>query len=110
MKKTLIIATIVLLCLAAVMLTGCIGAKKYQVDYSGGKALYRHARDSYRAGSTVTLYFDLIATDTDYSFLLDGEYLNFTYDQKKGFIIQFTMPNHDVTLECKTTNSMEFIK
>jgi hypothetical protein len=54
----------------------------------------------------VTLYFDLVATDTDYSFLLDGEPIHYTYDDQKGFVIQFTMPDHDVKLEYDSRNSM----
>ena len=87
-------------------LTGCSGGTKYQVDYCGGKDCYSNAKDSYRAGSTVTLYFELIATDTDYHFFLDGEPLPFGYDEKKGFVIRFTMPEHDVKLEVSSENSM----
>ena len=89
-------------------LFGC-AANKYNVDYCGAKDLYRGAKDSYKAGAKVKLYFELVATDTDYSFELDGESLNFTYDNKKGFIIRFTMPEHDVKLECITRNSMTYV-
>ena len=88
------------------LLSGCAGGEKYQVDYCGAKASYSNAKDSYRAGTAVTLYFEMIATDTDYSFLLDGESVPYTYDAKKGFVISFTMPDHDVTLECRSVNSM----
>ena len=87
------------------LLFGC-GAKKYKVDYSGDKDDYRGAKEEYRAGEKVTLYFDLIATDTDYKFLLDGEALNPDFDYKTGFKIQFTMPDHDVKLECIMKNTM----
>lgn len=93
-------------CLLLVGLTGCSGGETYQVDYCGSKFCYSNAKDSYRAGTEVTLYFELVATDTDYSFLLDGEPVNYTYDDKKGFVIQFTMPDHDVKLECDSRNSM----
>ena len=87
-------------------LCGC-QAKKYKVDYLGRKGMYSNAKDRYRAGTQVTLYVEHIATDTDYSFYLDGEGLRFTYDERKGFVISFTMPEHDVTLECYMRNSME---
>ena len=88
------------------LLSGCAGGEKYQVDYCGAKDLYSNAKDAYRAGTAVTLYFEMIATDTDYSFLLDGESVPYTYHEKKGFVISFTMPDHDVTLECCSVNSM----
>ena len=100
------IALILVGCLFLAGLTGCGGGNRYQVDYGGQKDCYTNAKDSYRAGTKVTLYFDLIATDTDYSFLLNGESIKFTYDDKKGFVIQFTMPDHDVKLECNSVNSM----
>ena len=92
--------------LIAAWLVSCAGGEKYRVDYCGIKDMYGNAKDSYRAGTEVTLYFDLIATDTDYSFYLDGERIRFEYDEKKGFVIRFTMPEHDVKLECETVGSM----
>lgn len=88
--------------------SGC--GKKYKVDYCGQQSQYRGARDEYRAGAKVTLYYDLIATDTDYSFTLDGEPLNPGYDERRGYVIQFTMPDHDVTLQCISRNSMMAIE
>ena len=106
MKHLPVYLAITLLCglLLALLLTGCSG-EKYRVEYDS-KDAYSNAKDMYRAGTTVTLYYDLIATDTDYKFLLDGEYIPFTYDDKKGFVIEFVMPEHDVTLECEMRNSM----
>lgn len=89
-------------------LTGCSGAK-YAVDYNGHKDAFRGAKDSYRAGAHVKLCYDLIATDTDYSFYLDGEALNPKYDEKKGFVLTFTMPAHDVTVEVRSVNSMVYM-
>lgn len=89
-------------------LTGCLG-DKYNVDYCGQKFHYTGAKDSYRAGRKVTLYYSLIATDTDYAFYLDGEPVNPKFDDQKGFIICFIMPEHDVTLECISKNSMPYV-
>lgn len=108
-KKHMGVGLFVLVLLSGLLLvglTGCSGGERYQVDYCGSKGCYSNAKDSYRAGTEVTLYFDLVATDTDYSFLLDGESVNYTYDDQKGFVIQFTMPDHDVKLEYDSRNSM----
>ena len=83
-----------------------IFSKKYKVDYCGKKFEYRNAKDEYRAGEKVTLYYWMIATDTDYSFSLDGAELSRDYDTKKGFILSFVMPDHDVVLHCFSRNSM----
>ena len=89
-------------------LFGC-GTKKYRVDYDGDREYYEGAKDEYEAGEKVVLYYDLIATDTDYAFYLDDERINFGYSDDKGFIIEFTMPERDVKLRCETRNSMEYI-
>jgi len=81
----------------------------YRVDYGGQKDLYKGAKDSYKAGREVTLYYMLIATDTDYFFYLDGEPIDFDYDDKKGFIIRFIMPDHNVKLECRAKESMTYV-
>ncbi len=83
-----------------------IFAKKYKVDYCGEKFAYKNAKDEYRAGEKVTHYYWRIATDTDYSFWLDGAELSRDYDAKKGFILSFTMPEHDVTIHCSSRNTM----
>ena len=104
-----IIVSIVILLVGVMVITGCSGNSSdvYKVDYCGAKYCYKNAKDSYKAGTNVKLYFDLIATDTDYSFYLDGEKINYDYDENKGFIISFVMPEHDVKLECNSRNSME---
>lgn len=81
-------------------------AEKYKVDYCGQKMAYPNAKDAYRAGEKVTLYFDMIATDTNYSFTLDGAELMRDYDREKGFVLRFTMPDHDVKLHCFSRNTM----
>ena len=110
MKTPVIIIAIILTCAVIVTLTACStikGGNYYSVDYCGQKGCYTNAKDKYKAGSKVTLYYDLIATDTDYRFTLDGESVNWTSDEKGRFVIEFIMPEHDVKLECITKNSME---
>ena len=80
---------------------------KYKVNYDN-KSWYENAKDEYAAGEEVELYYSIIATDTDYSFTLDGGPLNYSYDDDKGFVIRFTMPEHDVTLKCISKNSMVY--
>ncbi|MBR5502599.1 MAG: hypothetical protein IKV55_06165 [Oscillospiraceae bacterium] len=84
------------------------GVKRYRVDYCGAKGLYERARDTYRAGAAVKLYFPYVATDTDYRFTLDGESVSCTYSDRHGFIITFVMPAHDVMLNFESVNSMEY--
>lgn len=87
-------------------LMGCSKANQYKVDLCGSDFCYEGVKSSYRAGDEVTLFFTLIATDTDYSFYLDGKAINYDYDDSKGFIISFTMPDYDVKLEYSSVNSM----
>ena len=85
---------------------GCF-AKKYNVDYCGAKFLFENAKDSYRAGKKVTIYYVYVATDTDYRFYLDGESIkDIECSDQKGFKISFIMPEHDVTLEVDSRESM----
>ena len=106
---TVVISLVIITVIGIFVMTGCAG-KKYQVDYCGQKQCYTNARDSYKAGTKVVLYFELIATDTDYSFYLDGERINYKYDDRKGFVIMFVMPEHNVKFECESHNSMEYIQ
>lgn len=105
-----IIATIliILAIVASFCLTVRVGMT-YKVDYCGSKDFYKGAKASYGAGKKVTLYYTLIATDTDYSFYLDGEPIHYKYDDQKGFVINFIMPDHNVKLECRAINSMAYI-
>lgn len=108
MRHDILKKAVVFFCLGGLLafgFGGC-GAAVYRVDYGGDKAMFRGAKDSYRAGRTVTLYYDMIATDTDYAFYLDGERLNTDYTEKNGFRLRFTMPAHDVRLTYTAVNSM----
>ena len=85
--------------------SGCFG-KKYKVDYCGSKESFRGAKDSYRAGLEVTLRYPHIATDTDYTFYVDGKRVNPDYSDKDGFTIAFTMPAHDIRVRVEEKNTM----
>ena len=73
----------------------------YRIDYAGKKP-----PEQARAGEEVVIYYPMIATDTDYTFLVDGCYFRPDYQRDKGFILRFVMPDHDITIECKERNSM----
>ncbi len=104
MKKLFFVS----LCAAflCLILSGC--GDFYSVDYSGQMSCYSNAKQTYKEGSKVTLYYDIIATDTDYSFYLDGADLDVGYSEDKGYILTFVMPDHDVTLRCESRNTMEY--
>ena len=89
--------------------------KKYRIDYAGKKywfcAMTKSGKqiappEQARAGEEVVIYYPMIATDTDYTFLVDGCYFRPDYQRDKGFILRFVMPDHDITIECKERNSM----
>lgn len=82
--------------------------EKYRVDYCGQENAYANAEEYYEPGTEVELYYEMIATDTDYSFYLDDEPYNAGYDESKGYIIKFTMPKRDVKIEVKSENSMMY--
>ena len=96
---------LITLALAILLGTAGCGAPKYKVDYCGSEFAYRNAKSSYRAGTEVKLIYELVATDTDYCFYLDGEPVDYEYEND-CFIITFTMPAHDVQLDYTMTNSM----
>ena len=81
---------------------------KYQLILDYG---FESKKTSYAEGDMVKVYYDLIATDTDYSFYTDSDdvELKRDYDDKKGFVITFIMPAHDVSLHVDSVNSMEYI-
>ena len=80
--------------------------KRYKVDYSGGKLCWKNARDSYRAGQTVVLYYHMIATDTNYRFFVDGAPVQPGFEEGRGFVIKFKMPPHGVRIVCEEKNTM----
>ncbi len=86
-------------------LSGC-GKTEYNLLYDGYG--FESKKTKYTAGETVTVYYDLIATDTDYSFFLDCDDVSFKqdYDNSHGFVFTFTMPDHDVEFTHTAENTM----
>jgi len=102
MKKRFVL--FVLEVLAIMSLLGC-STQKYVVNANGG---YELDKKSYAAGEEVKAYFKYIATDTDYTFYCENEDVTIktSYDNSIGYVITFTMPDHDVTLGVKSRNTM----
>ena len=93
----------------AIFITGC-GKRSYKVDYCGAKDFYANAKDTYKSGEEVELIFDLVATDTDYTFYLDGKSEDLDVQGTgNGVVIRFTMPDHDIKLDYSEKNSMEYL-
>lgn len=83
--------------------------KKYRVIYENDcKSSFDGAKDEYRAGERVELAFGMIATDTDYTFYVDGAEHTVDYDDR-GYVIKFTMPENDVTVGWSSRNSMVYV-
>lgn len=106
LRKITSLITMLIIIMCTFALNGCKESKpRYNLDYCGQKAGYSNAEDTYKAGESVILFYEIIATDTDYTFLLNGEPLTYEYNSEKGFEISFIMPDQDSTLECVSTNS-----
>lgn len=80
--------------------------KIYKVDYCGQMNLFDGAKENYVEGTEVEISYSLIATDTDYKFYVDGQQVSVEWNDKKGYIIRFTMPAHDIEVYCVEKNLM----
>ena len=96
--KNLSKGIIILLVLA---LFGC-APKNLKVKAEG----FDNVKKGYAEGEEVEIYFSNIGTDTDYRFFVDGTKYNASYDNAKGYVIKFTMPDHDVEVSVKIGGSM----
>ena len=99
-------AAILMIGVMTLMLFSGCGAPKYRVDYDGQKESFKGAKDEYRAGEKVRICYNFIATDTDYHFNVEGAEFKCTYEEGDGFVITFTMPEHDVKVTVDSVNSM----
>ena len=71
-------------------------------------AFFTAERTVYAPGDEVTVYYDMIATDTDYHFFSHDVDIHTGYDNDHGYVITFVMPERDVTLSVSCKNSMEY--
>lgn len=93
--------------LMLLLLTGC-GSKEDTVKYklTFNNSGFESEKTEYAAGEDVTVRYDIIATDTDYSFSSDD--VDFKQDYDGGYVFTFVMPDHDVALNVESRNSMEY--
>lgn len=82
------------------------GKEEYKLELDGFG--FESKKNSYAVGEKVTVYFDLIATDTDYYFYTEpyDVKLDRDYDDKHGYVFTFDMPAHDVKISVNSRNSM----
>lgn len=103
-KRIFILFTGVLMIMS---LLACGNKYKLHLDGYG----FESPKTTYADGEPVTVYYSMIATDTDYSFFLDCDDVELaqTYDNQHGYVLKSIMPAHDVTVSVKSRNSMEYI-
>ena len=91
-------------------LTGCGKTQKFKLDLEGRDSSFQDVKASgYEPGEEVRIVFNVIATDTDYSFFVDDKPAQVDYRDTEGYIITFTMPQHDVRVSVKSVNSMDMV-
>lgn len=76
---------------------------QYRVYYDS-KDMYTGAEDYFKPGKKVRLVMKIWATDTNYSFYVDGAEFKTSFDE--GYVIEFTMPENDVWVSHDSYNSM----
>ena len=105
MKKRILDLVMGTLLFMSISMSGC-GTAKYSLIFDGYG--FKSDKKAYSEGETVTFYYDMIATDTDYSFFADSEdvKLKQEFDGKHGYVFTFTMPAHDVTISMESRNTM----
>lgn len=100
------ITLIVLLGMMIIGLFGC-GQQKYKLELDGYGLSSK--KTAYEEGAVVKVTYDMIATDTDYSFSLDCDDTELAYDYENGvYVITFKMPAHDVKFTMSSKNTMVY--
>ena len=78
----------------------------FDIDYCGQEDLFVGAVKKCSAGEEVELIYDMIMTDTDYTFYVDGRKYNAKWDNKRcAYIIRFVMPHHNISVYCESNNT-----
>lgn len=93
--------------LMTVFILGVMGCGEQTYNISFERQGFKSDKAKYAAGEEVTVYYPLVATDTDYYFSA-GDDVNMTrdYDQQKGIILKFVMPARDVFISIESRNTM----
>ena len=86
-------------------LFGC-GKPKYKLNFDGG--FFESEKTEYAEGEKVTVRYDIIATDTDYTFWIDDD-VEMKEDFDGGYVFTFKMPAHDVTIHESSRNTMDYM-
>ena len=107
MKQTLIVLALAAALAGILCLTGC-GKAKYKIDFQGQEGSFSGAKEAYAAGEKVSLRMNLIAMDEGYTFYVDGEVFQPTYDGE-AYVLEFTMPDHDTVVRFETAGSMTHV-
>lgn len=95
-------------CLFFLLLAGC-GKAMYHADFHGQEQFFHGAKSAYTAGETVELRYDMIATDTDYQFYVNADDVRIDWEEENhGYVIRFTMPEHDIDISCESFNTMVY--
>ncbi len=106
MKRTTRFFAFLLGVILMLTLFGC-GRQKYKLQFDGYG--FESKKTAYAAGDRVTVYYGMVATDTDYHFRIDDDVaLTQDYDDDHGYVLAFVMPEHDVTLRVESRNSMVY--
>lgn len=107
--KEVMMKKIFLVLMGVIMMFGLFGcgAKKYKLIYDDYG--FESEKKAYPEGAQVTVYYDFIATDTDYSFHTEPDVgMTYRYDSAHGYVFEFTMPAQDVKLIVESRNTMEY--
>ncbi len=78
------------------------GAPVHKLVHGWG---FESERTEYRTGEAVKVVFPYIATDTSYSFYVDGKDADISYEDGV-YVIRFFMPDHDVEVSYTSRNTM----
>ena len=80
--------------------------KKYHLDLDGNDTAFSGVKKCYYSGKKVRICYTMAATDTDYTFVVDGKTVPAGYEADKGFILSFVMPPKDAKVIVIEHNTM----
>ena len=83
-------------------MSGSLSAPKYVVNATG----FKNLKKSYRENDMVEIWYSFIRTDTDYSFSVNVDEFDLSFENGKGYVIRFVMPAHDVHVKVTSRNTM----
>lgn len=80
---------------------------KYHVTLDSGLLVFEKDQEYYEEGEEVVIIMEEMATDTDYTFYINGEYIQPRWENN-GFVLRFPMPAEDVIVSLTSENTMEY--